>query len=81
MTNIVCRASDCIFWEDGTCTSDKIVYDPENGCLTHEGIEDILLEEEDWDEDDIIDDEEIEWDEEEDLLDLDEDEVDDDWDL
>jgi hypothetical protein len=81
MTNIVCRASDCIFWEDGTCTSDKIVYDPENGCLTHEGIEDILLEEEDWDEEDILDDEEIEWDEEEDLLDLDEDEVDDDWDL
>lgn len=82
MTKIICRASDCIFWDEGTCSSEKMVYDPENGCLTYEGIEDILLEEEEWDDEDILDDEALEWDDEDDeLLDLDEDEVDDDWDL
>jgi hypothetical protein len=66
------------------CSSEEITYDPEQGCLTYEGIEDVLLEdEEEWDDEDILDDEEpLEWDEEEDdLLDLDEDEVDDEWDI
>ena len=83
MTKITCRASDCIFWEDGLCSSDEIIYDPENGCLTYEGIEDILLEdEEEWEEDDLLEEEAIDWDEEDDdLLDLDDDEVDDDWDI
>jgi hypothetical protein len=86
MTKIICRATDCIFNEEGVCSSEEITYDPEQGCLTYEGIEDVLLEdEEEWDEDDILDEEEpLEWDEEEDdLLDLDEDEVevDDDWDI
>ena len=83
MTKIICRASDCIFWEEGTCTSDEITYDPENGCLTHEGLEDILLEdEEEWEDDDILEDDTLVWDEEDDvLLDLDEDEEDDEWEL
>ena len=83
MTKIICRASDCIYWEEGACSSDEMTYDPEQGCLTFEGLEDILLEdEEDWDDDDILDDEAIDWDEEDDeLLDLDEDEIDDDWDV
>jgi hypothetical protein len=85
MTKIICRATDCIFNEEGVCSSEEITYDPEQGCLTYEGIEDVLLEdeEEEWDDDDILDDEEpLEWDEEEDdLLDLDEDGVDDDWDI
>lgn len=83
MTKIICRASDCIFWEEGVCSSEEITYDPEQGCLTFEGIEDVLLEdEEEWDDDEILDDETLDWDEEEDeLLDLDEDEIDDDWDV
>jgi hypothetical protein len=83
MTKIICRASDCIFWEEGACSSEEITYDPEQGCLTFEGIEDVLLEdEEEWDDDDILDDEALDWDEEDDdLLDLDEDEIDDDWDV
>jgi hypothetical protein len=83
MTKIICRASDCIFWEEGACSSDEITYDPENGCLTHEGLEDILLEdEEDWEDEDILDDSSLGWgDEEDDLLDLDEDDIDDDWDI
>ncbi len=83
MTKIICRASDCIYWEEGMCSSEEITYDPEQGCLTFEGIEDVLLEDEDeWDDDDILDDETLDWDEEEDeLLDLDEDEIDDDWDV
>ena len=83
MTRIICRASDCIYWEEGTCSSEEITYDPEQGCLTFESIEDVLLEdEEEWDEEDILDEEAINWDEEDDdLLDLDEDETDDDWDV
>jgi hypothetical protein len=81
MSEIICRASDCIFWDEGICSSEKITYDPESGCLTYEGIEDILLEEEEWEDDDILDDEALDWgDEEDDLLDLDEDEIDD-WDI
>ncbi|MGW8180365.1 MAG: hypothetical protein ACWGQW_16635, partial [bacterium] len=65
-------------------SSEKITYDPEQGCLTHEGIEDVLLEdEEEWEEDDILDDEALDWvEEDDDLLDLDEDEIDEDvWDV
>jgi hypothetical protein len=79
MTKIICRVSDCVHWEDGVCTSEQITYDPENGCLTYEGIEDVMLEDdEEWDEEDMLDEEPLEWDEEEeeDLLDEDED---DDW--
>ena len=83
MTKIICRASDCIYWDEGTCSSDEITYDPEQGCLRFEGIEDVLLEdEEEWDDDETLDDEILEWDaEDDDLLDLDEDETDDDWDV
>jgi len=80
MTKIICRVSDCVHWEDGVCTSDQITYDPENGCLTYEGMDDVILEDdEEWDEEDMLDEEPLEWDEdeeEEDLLDEDED---DDW--
>ena len=83
MTKIICRASDCIFWEEGICSSEEITYDPEQGCLTFEGLEDVLLEdEEEWEDDDILDDEALDWDEEDDeLLDLDEDDIDEEWDV
>ena len=59
-TKIICRATDCIFWEDKLCTSDEIVYDPEEGCLTYEVLDDLIdLDEEDeeeWEEDELIED-------------------------
>ena len=79
MTKIICRVSDCVHWDDGACSSDQITYDPENGCLTYEGIEDAILEdEEEWDEEGIQD-EPLEWDEDEEEDPLDEDEEDE-WD-
>ncbi len=54
MTKITCRAIDCIFWEDGHCSSDKIIYDPEEGCLTYELLDDVL-DEDDWEDDDLVD--------------------------
>ncbi len=73
-TKIICRASDCIFWEDKLCTSEEIIYDPEEGCLTYEVLDDLvdLTEEEDeWEDDELLDDEEEEdeelaWDDEDD---------------
>jgi hypothetical protein len=73
MVRILCRAIDCIFNEAGRCTSDEITYDPEEGCMTYELIDDVLdLEEEDWeageeeesdeDTDDADDDEDFEYD-------------------
>jgi hypothetical protein len=59
------------------CTSDEIVYDPEEGCLTYEVLEDLDLDEGEWEEDDLIDDEEddLGWDDDDLFLedDLDED--------
>lgn len=78
MTKIVCRASDCINWDDGLCSAEKIVYDPDQGCLTYEPLEEIVDEEEIWDDDLLEEDEEeedLEWDDELD----DEAVVDDDW--
>jgi hypothetical protein len=66
MTHIICRASNCLFWEDGICSSEEIEYEPDSGCLTFQDIGDLDLEEEE--------DEDLEWDEEED-----EDWEDDDW--
>ena len=86
-TKISCKATDCIFNENRVCTSEEIVYDPEEGCLTYEVLEDLVdVEEEDWEEDELADeDEDLTWDEDEDLFDeddLDEDGDDDDkWSL
>jgi hypothetical protein len=89
MANIICRASDCIFWDEGACSSDEITYDPEQGCLTFEALEDVLLEEveEEWDDEDLLEDETLDWDEDDLLdeddeeLDLDDDLADDDWEI
>jgi hypothetical protein len=79
MTHIICRASNCLFWEDSVCTSEEIEYEPDVGCLTFQDAAELELEEEedeelDWDDkddDDLLDDDD--WDD-------DEDEEDDDWD-
>jgi len=79
MTRIICRASDCIFWDEGMCSSEEIRYDPENGCLTYESIEDALLEDdEEWEDDELLEDEPIDWDEGE-VEELVDDEEDKDW--
>lgn len=77
MTHVICRASICIFWEQGVCSSEEIEYEPDVGCLTFQDMGDLELEEED--------DEEFDWDDEEDgdLFEDDEDDWDDledDWD-
>ena len=85
---IICRATDCIFWEDKLCTSEEIVYDPEEGCLTYEVLDDLVeLDEEDeeeWDDDELLDDDDSDddgdlWDEDDDLFIEDEDDNEDRW--
>jgi hypothetical protein len=71
MTQIICRASYCLFWEQGICTSEEIEYEPDVGCLTFQDIGDLELEDaedEDFDWDDDSDDsfDDDDWDEDED---------------
>jgi hypothetical protein len=58
-TKIICRATDCIFWENKLCTSEEIVYDPEEGCLTYEVLDDVAdieeEEEEEWEDEELLD--------------------------
>ena len=78
-TKIICRASDCIFWEDKFCTSEEITYDPEEGCLTYEVLDDVIdldADEEEWDDDDFLADDDLEDDEEDEDLWEDDDEED-----
>jgi hypothetical protein len=80
-TRILCRASDCIFWENKMCISEEIIYDPDDGCLTYEILDDLVAdEEEEWDDDELLadDDDDDSWDDEDDLF-LDDDIDDDKW--
>jgi hypothetical protein len=78
MTHIICRASNCLFWEEGVCSSEEIEYEPDLGCLAYRDASDLELEDEDedafdWDaDDDDLFDADDDWEEEE--------EDDDDWD-
>lgn len=77
MTQIICRASYCLFWEQGICTAEEIEYEPDAGCLTFQDMGDLELEEAededfDWDEesdDDLFEDDEDDWEDEEDWVD------------
>ncbi len=79
MTHIICRASFCLFWEQGVCSSEEIEYEPDAGCLTFQDMGDLDLEEEeedfDWEDEsdeDLYDEEEDDdWDDEEDAWDED----------
>ncbi len=51
MTNIICRAMTCLFWEEGVCASEEIEYEPDVGCLTFQDLDDLELEADDEDED------------------------------
>jgi hypothetical protein len=65
-----------MYLEDGYCTSSRIKLDPDDGCLTYAPIDDIAIDEEEWDEeiegawDDpeevalFLDDDEEDWDDE-----------------
>jgi len=73
MTQIICRAMNCVFWENGICGSEEIEYEPETGCLTFQDMGDLELEDEDdedydWDDEDLLEEEEEEddWEEDED---------------
>ena len=71
MTHIICRASNCLFWEESVCSSEEIEYEPDTGCITFQDIGDLELEEEedeefDWEDDDEDLYEEDDWDEEDD---------------
>ena len=74
MTHIICRATFCLFWEEGVCSAEEIEYEPDTGCLTFQDVGDLELDEDDDEE------EEFDWEDEaeDDLFDEDEDE--DDWD-
>ena len=69
MTHIICRASFCLFWDDGVCIAEEIIYEPDNGCLTLQDAGDL----------DLVEDEEdgLAW--EDDSDDLFDDDDDDDW--
>ncbi len=75
MTHIICRASFCMFWDEGVCTSEEIEYEPETGCMTFQDVGDLSLEDDaddDWDDEDLFDDQDDDWE--------DDDDDDDDWD-
>lgn len=75
MTHIICRASFCMFWDEGVCTSEEIEYEPETGCMTFQDVGDLSLEDDeddDWDDEDLFDDQDDDWEDDED--------DDDDWD-
>ncbi len=79
MTRILCRAGDCVHWDEGICSLERITYDPQSGCLSYGAIADMPLDEEEGRKDEErLDDEPLEWDEDEDSL---PDEDDEGWDV
>ena len=76
MTHIICRASICLFWEQGVCGAEEIAYEPDVGCLAFQDMGDLELQE--------AEDEEFGWEESSsDLFDDDDDDAfddDDEWD-
>ncbi len=82
-TRIICRAKDCIFWENRLCTSEEIIYDPDDGCLTFEVLDDLVeLDDDALLDDELLDDDDDDdlWDDDDDLF-LDDDLDDDKWQL
>jgi len=70
MTHIICRASTCLFWEQGVCGSEEIAYEPDVGCLAFQDMGDLELQE--------AEDEEFGWGESSSDL-FDDDDDDEDW--
>ena len=54
MPRIRCRYIDCIFIEEGLCGAEAVEIDPDEGCLTYTELNDIsLVEDEEWEEEDL----------------------------
>jgi len=63
MPRIRCRYIDCIFLEEGLCGAEAVEIDPDEGCLTYTELNEIsLVEDEEWEEEDLEED----WEEEND---------------
>jgi len=78
MPRIRCRYEDCVYLEEGYCSTNEIELDPEMGCLTYTRYDELPVDEEaEWQEEDLFDEEE--WEEEDEDLYEDEDE-DEEWD-
>ena len=71
MTHIICRASSCVYWEQGVCGMEEIEYEPDAGCLTFEDIGDLELA--------AAEDEDLDWEDTDEELFEDDDDDDDDW--
>jgi len=67
MPKVRCPQRRCIFWEDDYCAAEEIELDPEQlSCLNMEELEDEIVDDEDiWEEEDLLEDED-EWPDEED---------------
>ena len=51
MPRVRCFYEGCVHLEGEYCVAEKIVLNPEDGCLTFTQIEDLALDDEDWEED------------------------------
>ena len=48
MPHIRCHYIDCVFLDDGYCSCRKIEIDPDLGCTTYSRMDDLELDEGDW---------------------------------
>lgn len=63
MPTIRCRMTDCVNWDEGYCSANRINIDDEGVCLTYAVFEEVLdayEEEPEWDEEPVAEDEEEE---------------------
>ncbi|NIM94383.1 MAG: hypothetical protein GTO18_11835 [Anaerolineales bacterium] len=74
MPRVRCRYLDCIFLDEGYCTTEAIIIDPDEGCVTYTQLDDVTADK-DWEEEEL----EGFWDEGEDELLADDDDDDDMW--
>ena len=50
MPRIRCSYLGCVYREGDYCNVELVELDPDDGCLTFTPLEDIIIEEDDWDE-------------------------------
>lgn len=44
MPTVRCRMTDCVHWDEGYCSANRISIDDEGVCLTYSGFEETLDE-------------------------------------
>ncbi len=83
MPRIRCLYLDCNFLDDSYCTAPNVEIDPDLGCATYVPMgEDVLLDDEEWEEDDDYagwETEDIDLGDDDDEIDDDDDDADADW--